>query len=195
MKRYALAIVAGLGLLGAPAAAELDDNGLHIAPWVETTFLDLREDLGDATANGQRLVVMVEQRGCIYCTRMHEEVFVIPEIEEMLEDDFYVVRLNLHGGTEAFDFDGEAMSEAQLARRWGTLFTPTILFFPEEVPEGVQGNEAAVAVMPGAFGAETVFDMLNWVLEEGYLGDEDFQRYHARMFNARSEAGALIGSE
>ena len=24
--------------------------------------------------------------------------------------------------------------------------------------------------------------MLNWVLLEGYDGDEDFQRYHARMF-------------
>jgi thioredoxin-related protein len=42
------------------------------------TFLDLREDLETANAQGQRFVVIVEQRGCIYCTRMHEEVFVEP---------------------------------------------------------------------------------------------------------------------
>ena len=44
--------------------------------------------------------------------------------------------------------------------------------------------------MPGAFGRWTTFNMLNWVLEEGYDGDEDFQRYHARMFADQAAAGA-----
>jgi thioredoxin-related protein len=56
---------------------------LHIAPWIEDTFLDLREDLETANAQGQRFVVIVEQRGCIYCTRMHEEVFVEPRIAQL----------------------------------------------------------------------------------------------------------------
>jgi hypothetical protein len=64
------------------------------------------------------------------------------------------------------------------------------LFFPEDVPEGVTGIEAAAVVMPGAFGRWTTFNMLNWVLEKGYEGDEDFQRYHARMFAAQAAAGA-----
>lgn len=195
MKLLAMMLATALVISSTPAIAELDDNGLHVAPWIETTFLDMREDLGDATANGQRLLVMVEQRGCIYCTRLHEEVFVAPEIAALLEENFFVVRVNLHGSTEAYDFDGQAMSEAELARRWGTLFTPTLLFFPQEVPADVAGSEATVAVMPGAFGSETVYDMLNWILAEGYLGEEDFQRYHARMYNARVETDTLIGSE
>jgi thioredoxin-related protein len=184
-------IAAALLTLGA-AQAEVGDDGLHVAPWIEDTFLDLREDLADATANDQRLMVIIEQRGCIYCSRMHEEVWVVPDILQMLEEDFYVVRINMHGSTEVTDFDGEVMEERELARRWRNMFTPTILFFPEEVPEEVTGIEAAAVVMPGAFGRWTTFNMLNWVLENGYEGEEDFQRYHARMFADQAAQG---GSE
>lgn len=37
--------------------------------------------------------------------------------------------------------------------------------------------------MPGAFGKSTTRHMMEWVLEEGYLGDENFQKYHARKLN------------
>jgi len=180
---------ATLALSGA-AQAEIGDDGLHVAPWLNQTFMDLREDLADANAQGKRFAVIIEQRGCIYCSRMHEEVWIEPDILQMLEDEFFFVRINMHGSTEVTDFDGETMEERQIARRWRNLFTPTILFFPEDVPEGVTGIEAAAVVMPGAFGRWTTFNMLNWVLEEGYDGDEDFQRYHARMFADQAAAGA-----
>ena len=106
-----------------------------------TRFRDLREDLAEATANGQRLAIIIEQRGCIYCTTMHEEVYVEPDILEMLSEDFFFVRLNMHGSTEVTDFDGELMEEREIVRRWRNLFTPTILFFPTEVPEGITGAE------------------------------------------------------
>ncbi len=177
-------ILAAAALALSPVTASsqsVGDDGLHIAPWLHDTFRDLREDLAEANANGQRLAVIIEQRGCIYCRQMHEEVFVVPEIEEMLNNDFFFVRINMHGATEVTDFDGEVLSERDAARRWRTMFTPTILFMPEEVPEGVTAVEAAVVTMPGAFERWTTFNMLNWVLEKGYDGEEDFQRYHARM--------------
>jgi thioredoxin-related protein len=188
MKHLAYAAAVALALVAPAAQAELNADGLHVAPWIEDTFLDLGEDLAEATANGQRFIVIVEQRGCIYCTRMHEEVFADPEVAALLEDDFYVVRLNMHGSTEAVDFDGEAMEERELTRRWRNMFTPTLYFFRPEAPEGQSGAEAAVVTMPGAFERETMFDLLNWILQEGYDGDEDFQRYHARMFLARTSA-------
>jgi thioredoxin-related protein len=176
--------------LSVAAQAEVGDDGLHVAPWLNQTFMDLREDLADANAQGKRFAIIIEQRGCIYCSRMHEEVWIEPDILRMLEDEFFFVRINMHGSTEVTDFDGETMEERQIARRWRNLFTPTILFFPEDVPEDATGIEAAAVVMPGAFGRWTTFNMLNWVLEEGYDGDEDFQRYHARMFADQAAAGA-----
>jgi thioredoxin-related protein len=179
----ALAAVMALPL----AAAELGDDGLHKQPWMRDTFKDLREDLAEANAEGKRLALFFEQRGCIYCTKMHEEVFSDPAISEYIAENFFVVQLNLHGDIEVVDFDGEALSEKAMARKWNTLFTPTVMFLPEEVPEGETAPEAAVAVMPGAFGKGTTIDMFTWVAEKRYeIEDgEDFQRYHARRIQER----------
>lgn len=169
------------------AAAEMGDDGLHKTPWMRDTFKDLSEDLAEANAEGKRLMLMFEQRGCVYCTKMHEETFPQPDVSSYIEDNYFVVQLNLHGDVEVTDFDGETLPEKQMARKWGILFTPTIMFLPQEVPEEATAPQAAVAVMPGAFAWGTTLDMLTWVNEERYAldGEEDFQRYHARMIQER----------
>ena len=50
-------------------AAELGADGLHKQSWMRDTFKDLREDLDEANSEGKRLVLMFEQRGCIYCSK------------------------------------------------------------------------------------------------------------------------------
>ena len=180
--RHLMALAVAL-LTAFPAmAVEMGDDGLHKPDWLRDTFKDLREDLDEANAEGKRLLLSVEQRGCIYCTKMHTEVYPTPEIDSYIREHFFVVQINLHGDTEVTDLDGEVLSEKDAARRWNVMFTPTLMFLPEEVPEGDTAAEAAVAVMPGAFGPGTTLDMLTWVAEKRYLteDEEDFQRYHAR---------------
>ena len=170
-------------LVAVPAvAAELGDDGLHKTSWMRDTFKDLREDLDEANAEGKRLMIIIEQRGCIYCKKMHEEIFPIPEVADYITEHFFVVQLNMFGDVEVTDFDGTVLPEKDMAKRWGALFTPSIYFFPTEVAEDVTAVQAAVAHMPGAFGRYTTFNMLNWVVEEGYKTDEPFQKYHARKF-------------
>ncbi|MEL7166059.1 MAG: thioredoxin family protein [Pseudomonadota bacterium] len=164
------------------ALAEIGDDGLHKAPWMRDTFKDLAEDLAEAGDEGKRLMVLIEQRGCIYCRKMHEEVFVIPEIAQYIEDNYFVVQINMFGDVEVTDFDGTTLSEKEMARRWGALFTPSIYFFPEEVSGDKPAVAEAVATMPGAFGQWTTLNMLTWVVEKGYESDEPFQKYHARKF-------------
>ena len=184
--RKILALVALL--LTTPAiAATLGDDGLHKTDWMRDTFKDLREDLAEANAEGKRLAIIFEQRGCIYCTKMHEEIFPIPEIDAYISDNYFFVQMNLFGDVEVTDFDGETLSEKEMAQKWGILFTPTMLFLPEEVPEGATAPQAAVANMPGAFGKHTTLNMLTWIVEHGYDGDEGFQKYHARRLE---ETGA-----
>ena len=187
MTRF-FATLAALMLALPLAAAELGDDGLHKTSWMRDTFKDLNEDLAEANAEGKRLVLFFEQRGCIYCTKMHTEVFPRPEIASFIEEHYFVVQLNLHGDVEVTDFDGEVLTEKQIARKWNVLFTPTILFLPESVEDGRNAAQAAVAVMPGAFGAGTTLDMFTWVQEKRYAldGDEDFQRYHARRIQERA---------
>jgi len=135
MKRLLIVLFAML-FASTAWAVEIGDDGLHKAPWMRDTFKDLGEDLAEATAEGKRLMIIVEQRGCIYCQKMHEEVFVVPEIANYISENY-------------------------------------------------SAAEAAVAHMPGAFGRWTTFNMLNWVVEEGYATDEPFQKYHARMLEVQ----------
>jgi thioredoxin-related protein len=166
-----------------PAIAEvpLGDDGLHKPDWLQETFLDLREDLADANAEGKRMMIIIEQRGCIYCTKMHEKIFPDPDIDAMIRENFFVVQINLYGDLEVTDFDGTVLGEKDMARRWNTVFTPTLIFLPEEVPEGATAINAASAVMPGAFERATTLAMFTWVRDKEYDNIE-FQRYFAENF-------------
>ena len=171
-------------------AAQIGDDGLHKQSWMRDTFKDLREDLDEANLEGKRLVLMFEQRGCVYCSKMHKDVYSREKVSNYIDENFFVVQLNLHGDLEVTDLDGEILSEKAMARKWSILFTPTVLYLPQEVGEGLTATQAAVSFMPGAWSAATTIDMLTWVKEERYLLDngEDFQRYHARRFNERKAA-------
>ncbi len=170
-------------------AAEVGDDGLHKAEWMRDTFKDLREDLAEANDEGKRLMLIFEQRGCVYCDKMHREIFTQAVVRDYLMDKYFVVQLNLHADTEIVDFDGETLSEKAAARKWGILFTPTMMFMPDKVPDGATAQTAAVAAMPGAFSRGTTIDMLTWVVEKRYelATDEDFQRYHARRIRERDD--------
>src|SRR6056297_773210 len=184
-------LLAALVLAAPLAAAELGDDGLHKQPWMRDTFMDLREDLAEANAEGKRMVIFFEQRGCIYCRKMHEEVFSDPEVSDFIEQNFFVLQLNLHGDLEVTDLDGDVRSEKAMARKWGILFTPTLLFLAEDAPEGGSAVQAAVSNMPGAWSKGTTTDMLTWVVEKRYdridETGEDFQRYHARRIEERAD--------
>ena len=179
-------ITAAMLLLTLPvAAAEIGEDGLHKQPWMPVTFKDMTEDLETAADEGKRLAIIFEQRGCIYCKKLHEEVFADPEVAAYIQENFMVVQMNLFGDEEVTDFDGEALPEKEMAKRWGVVFTPTILFMPETAPDDRTAGQAAVSMMPGAFQKGTTLHMFQWVAEKGYEGDEHFQKYHARKLAER----------
>lgn len=184
MGALALTVAAGLAAAPPAAGAEIGEDGLHKQPWFALTFKDMAEDLEAASDEGKRLAIIFEQRGCIYCTRLHEQVFSDPEIAGYIQENFTVVQMNLFGDEEVTDFDGEALPEKEMARRWGVMFTPTILFMPEAAADA-PAHKAAVAVMPGAFERGTTLHMFQWVAERGYDGPEHFQKYHARKLAER----------
>lgn len=184
-----LTLLAALLIASATNAAELGDDGLHKTAWFKDTFKDLPEDAAEAAAEGKRLLLIVEQRGCSYCRDMHEKTFPDPRVTALLENDYFPIQMNLHGDIEIVDTDGETLSEKQATRKWGVLFTPTIIFLPPEIDPTKSAVQQAVSVMPGAFAAGTTLDMMTWVKEERYLdqSEEDFQRYHARRIRERDD--------
>lgn len=190
MLRWA-GMMAALVLMALPAmAVELGDDGLHKPDWLRETFKDLREDLAEANSEGKRLLISVEQRGCIYCTKMHEEVFPDPKIDALIRDHYFVVQMNLFGDVEVTDFDGTVLSEKDMATRWGVMFTPTLIFLPETVADGATAADAAVAMMPGAFGKGTTAALLTWVRDRRYESGEHFQKFLAEQMALEQSAAS-----
>ena len=177
--------ILGLVLIAAAAfpslAVEIGDDGLHKQEWFTTTFKDIAEDIDAAREQGKRLAVIIEQRGCISCRRLHEEVLSDDEVRDYIAGNYMVVQYNMFGDEEVTDLDGETLTEKTAIRKWRIIYTPTILFMPESVPQDKDAGAAAVSVMPGAFSTWTTLNMFKGVREKGYEGDEHFQKYHARM--------------
>jgi thioredoxin-related protein len=184
-----LVLVLALSLPASAGAATIGDDGLHKEDWFSITFRDMAEDIATAQEEGKRLAIIIEQRGCIYCKKVHEEILSDPDVRDYIKANYKMVQYNLYGDEEVTDLDGEVLTEKTAARKWGIAFTPTILFLPEESGGEMDSRQASVASMPGAFQKGTFLDMFTWVREKRYETEEDFQRYHARRIRERNEAG------
>lgn len=174
-----IAILTAVFLSQTAMAAEVGDNGLHIQLFFEDTFLEMGEDLAEATANGKDLMVLFEQNGCPYCAEMHAVNFEREEIVSYLEENFMVIQIDMWGSREVTDFDGEAMEEKALARKWFVNFTPTTLFFamddPDNPPESMR--DALVFMLPGYFKPFHHISSLEYVATDGYKDQPNFQRW------------------
>ncbi len=159
-------------------ASEIGDDGLHKQPWFEATFKDIGEDIDFAREQNKRLAIMVEQRGCPFCKKMHETVWVDPEIVAYIESHYIVVQYNLFGAEEVTDLDGDVLTESESAQKWGLKFTPSVLFLPEQSDERKSAGEQAVALMPGAANKELTLSLLHWVVERGYESKMTFEEFH-----------------
>ncbi len=179
------AVLLGAVLLAAPALAagrvepKLGDDGLYHQEWFLQSLLDLRDDLAEADAAGKRLAIVWEQKGCPYCEDLHAINLADPETADWIKQRFAVLQLNLWGDRIVTDFDGQELPEKELARKYRVTFTPTIQFFPKDLDAmaGRKGMEAEVARMPGYFRPFHFISMFEYVWDERYAKDQDFQRY------------------
>lgn len=192
----------GAGLLTARAAGSLPpamgpaeplvvpeqgDDGIYHQPWFVNSFLDLNEDFAAAKSQGKRFAVIFEQRGCSYCVKMHKEVLAQRYINDYVRENFAVVQLNMWGSREVTDFDGTQMPEKKLAERWGVMFTPTVIFFKEDVAsqEAKWGQPLEVTRMSLGVGKGTFYDLFVWIREKVYENDRNFQRFHLMRYEER----------
>jgi len=189
MLRIAALLIFLLTNFSVVTASEIGDDGLHKQDWFAITFRDINEDIATAKENGKRLALIFEQRGCVYCKLIHETVLTDPEVKDYLQKNYMIVQYNMYGDEEVTDTDGTSLTEKTASQKWRVMFTPTILFMPDDAVTGINASQAAVARMPGAFRKGTFIDLFTWVQEKGYESDESFQRYHARRIGERSAAG------
>ncbi|WP_413717294.1 thioredoxin family protein [Silicimonas sp. MF1-12-2] len=189
-----LVLVVALAIAFPARAVELGPDGLHKPDWLRVTSKDLVRDFARSRREGKLLLILVEQRGCIYCEEMHENVFTDDRVKTLLEHRFFPIQFNLHGDGIIVDTDGERLSERNASRKWGAYSTPTIMLLSPELKEVMPISDQTIAVMRGAFPVEITLmlftDLLSWVDEKGHLeqSEEDFPAYHRRRIEERERA-------
>jgi len=179
---HQLGLAAAAGALmpwpGVLSADELkyNDDGLIVQPWFLESFLILNEDLTEAAANAKRFAVFWELKGCPYCKETHRVNLAKPEILDFVKSNFTILQLNIIGSRMVTDFDGEELSEKELARKWQVKFTPTIQFFTDDPQsaKGKSGRESEVARIPGYFKPEHFLAMFKYVEAKAYTK----QKFH-----------------
>jgi len=190
----ALALARPAMATGEAVHVELGDDGLHKQPWIMNSFLDLGEDLAEATAGGKDLLVLIEQNGCPYCKEMHYINFQKPEIVDFIKAHYLVVQLDMWGSREVTDFDGETLAEKDLVRKWGVSFTPTTVMFA--VRPGAEApaswSEARAFMLPGYFKPFHHISALEYVAGDGYLSEPNFQRWLQAKADHMREQGKEV---
>jgi thioredoxin-related protein len=140
--------------------------------WFTPSFLDLREDLEAAQAEGkQGLIVYFGQANCPYCEALMDVNFTEPDIVARVREHFRVIALDIWGSRKVTDFQGRTLTERAYAVRAGTNFTPSLMFY---TGEGTQAFRMRGYYPPYRFRAA-----LDYVIG-GFHEDERFRDYLAR---------------
>jgi thioredoxin-related protein len=107
-------------------------HAIDIPPWFKETFLDVREDVRDAAAEGKRLLLYFGQDGCPYCRELMRVNFSEKDIVEKTRRYFNAIAINIWGDREVTWTDGRSRSEKDFAAQLKVQFTPTLLFLDEK---------------------------------------------------------------
>lgn len=161
-------VTAAESQLPAPILAE---DGFYHPDWFLVSFMDLKEDALDAAKAGKRLALVVEQRGCGACKRVHEVNLRDPRVTAYLKANYHILQIDLFGSREITDIDGQVLTEKDYAKKLGVRATPTILFY-DEAPKG--GGLAALAwKQVGYLDPEPFVNAFAFVKNKGYAGQTE----------------------
>ncbi|MEJ2308947.1 MAG: thioredoxin fold domain-containing protein [Gammaproteobacteria bacterium] len=161
---------------GSDDAYAFDDTMLEeelVYPdWFKLSFGDLREDLREALEAGKKgIVLYFGQKRCSYCEQFLEKDLGQPDIASYMRRNFDVIPIDIWDIDDIIDTDGSEHSERELALKYDTNFTPSLVFYDE--------NGKPVFRLRGFYPPYKFRAALKYVAEKFYE-TESFRDYLAR---------------
>jgi thioredoxin-related protein len=108
--------------------------------WFKDSFLDIRDDLSEATESSKRVLLYFYQDGCPYCERLVKENMSQQDIVDSLQNKFDVIAINMWGDREVIGLDGKETTEKAFAVANKIMFTPTLQFLDEQGKHALRLN-------------------------------------------------------
>ena len=141
-----LAFCLSFNPLGLSAAENVMEPGLvnpgyvEKPAWFKNSFLDIRDDINEAAANGKRVMLYFYQDGCPYCAKLIQDNFTQRSVVDKTRKYFDVIAINMWGDREVTDLAGNRVTEKQFAKDARVMFTPTLLLLTEKAKLALRIN-------------------------------------------------------
>jgi thioredoxin-related protein len=128
--------------------------------WFKESFLDIGEDVMEASDQGKHVMLFMHLNGCPYCYKMIEENIKNAPYTDFIKENFDVISLNIKGDREVALNAEISLTEKQLADRFKVMYTPTIVFL---------GPDNKVVARTNGYRSVADFKLvLNYVQEKAY---------------------------
>ena len=128
--------------------------------WFKESFLDIGEDVMEASDEGKHVMLFMHLNGCPYCYKMVEENIKNAPYTNFIKENFDVIALNIRGDREVALNEDVSLTEKELAERFKVMYTPTIIF--------LSPDNKVVARTNGYRSVPDFKLVLNYVQEKAY---------------------------
>jgi len=104
----------------------------HSPPeWFKESFLEIAEDVDEASEAGRHVMLFFDLNGCPYCDRMLEESFEAEPLGSFIQANFDVIAVNIQGDRNIDFNETISVSEKRLAEILKVYSTPALVFLDE----------------------------------------------------------------
>ena len=120
-------------------AAETSSRGqitggvAHQAPgWFKESFLEIAEDVDEASEDGKHVLLFFQLNGCPYCDRMLQESFEAESMSGYIQANFDTIAINVRGDRDIAFNEEISVSEKELSEILKVRATPAIVILDED---------------------------------------------------------------
>ena len=133
----------------------------HSMPsWFKDSFLEIADDVDEATEEGKQVILFFHLDACPYCDRMIDESFESPKLKNYIQSHFDTIAINIKGDREIAFNEELSVTEKELSQHLNVFATPAIIFLGK--------NNQIIQRVDGFRAAERFASILQFVKDEHY---------------------------
>lgn len=116
--------------LNAKEGKVIGSSSHEIPSWFKDSFLDISEDIEEASEKNKHFMIFLDFEGCPYCSKMLKESFEEDnKTSQFIKNNFDVIELNVKGSRELTWVDGDVLTEKDLTEKLKIQYSPTLIIF------------------------------------------------------------------
>lgn len=156
------ALMISVSAVHAETRGQLTGGVLHDPPaWFKDSFMEIADDVDEATEEGKHLILFFQTKGCPYCAKMLKESFEPEQMASYIQEHFDVISLSTGGFRDVAFNEDVSFTEMELAEHLNVRATPAVIFLN---PDNKQ-----IARVNGYRAPERFKTILDYIQSKAYL--------------------------